>query len=52
MKLVDERKMAGPHWHVTVYKDNGANSRIARMHIRKVELSKIAANTSGKIEGE
>lgn len=52
MKLVDERKMAGPHWHITVYKDNGANQRIARMNVRKVELSKIAANTSGKIEGK
>lgn len=52
MKLVDERKMAGPHWHVTVYKDNGPSARIARMNIRKVELNKIAANISGKIEDE
>jgi len=44
MKLVDERNMAGPHWHVTIYKDKGTSQRVARISDRKDILNKIAAN--------
>lgn len=53
MQILDETSVPGPHWHISVYKDNGVNSeRIKRISNRKQYLINTAANTYGKIEGE